>query len=309
MTEDGTPISGVTFTLSELNGNLDSKTAVSDADGKVSFKNLDPGSYKITETGAPDYVVTKSGYLLATVTYDGTKAEGERFTGTIENVTGQELQMTVAAGTYQVQNQLSQVGCVKGTKKNEAGDRLSGAVIGIFLGTSQTVTDYSRENATMLATSGGDGTYQFNFLPEGNYVIAEVEAPSGYLLNEDTKIDVAVLENTMIDTDLLGNEIKIVDEVKPDDPQTPQTPQIPQNPQEPTISPSESSGSQTTAVTTSNTEQTADTTTTQTDLLNTMSVQTGDVAVIWPYILLAVVGTGLIIIVIFYGHNRRKGGS
>ena len=61
-------------------------------------------------------------------------------------------------------------------KKGEDGEGLAGATIGIF------TTEGTEPIATTV--SAEDGSFSFVKVPYGEYVIREVEAPEGYVLDE-----------------------------------------------------------------------------------------------------------------------------
>ena len=64
---------------------------------------------------------------------------------------------------------------VSGTKLDENGEPLMGAVIGLF---------DSEGNEVMRAESDEDGEFLFTNLQDGEYVVKEIEAPESYALNE-----------------------------------------------------------------------------------------------------------------------------
>lgn len=56
VSENGTPIAGVEFTLQSMYGNSYSETRVTDEDGYANWDNISNGSYKLIETSAPNGV-------------------------------------------------------------------------------------------------------------------------------------------------------------------------------------------------------------------------------------------------------------
>lgn len=91
-------------------------------------------------------------------------------------------------------------GKVKGLKVDERDIPLTGAVIGIF---KESETEFTKENALQTVTTDTNGVFAFENVPFGNWIIKEIQAPSGYILS-DTKITVTIndIEKTV--------EIKIV---------------------------------------------------------------------------------------------------
>lgn len=95
-------------------------------------------------------------------------------------------------------------GEIHGLKKDEDGDALGGAVIGLF---KADCTEFTRENAILTAVSREDGGFSFADVPYGNWIVREIEAPTGFVLSDETFTvtvdkDGAVIEveieNTMI---------------------------------------------------------------------------------------------------------------
>lgn len=95
-------------------------------------------------------------------------------------------------------------GEIHGLKKDENGNALGGAVIGLF---KPDCTEFITENAIMTAISAEDGSFSFVNVPYGNWVVREIEAPTGFVLSEepfavtidkDGAIVEVEIENTLI---------------------------------------------------------------------------------------------------------------
>lgn len=95
-------------------------------------------------------------------------------------------------------------GCVNGIKVDEDGEGLAGALIGLFKADE---TEFTTENAYMTAESAEDSIFSFENVPYGDWVIKEIESPTGYVLNnesyevtitEDEQVIVVEIENTQI---------------------------------------------------------------------------------------------------------------
>ena len=67
-------------------------------------------------------------------------------------------------------------GSVSGKKITENGEALGGAVIGLFKADE---TEFTKENALMTATSQKDGSFSFEKVPYGNWLVREIEQPAG----------------------------------------------------------------------------------------------------------------------------------
>ena len=61
--------------------------------------------------------------------------------------------------------------------------KLSGALIGIF---NADETDFSEENAIETVVSDDDGSFNFEEIIFGNYLVKEIESPTGYVLSDET---------------------------------------------------------------------------------------------------------------------------
>ena len=90
-------------------------------------------------------------------------------------------------------------GSVSGMKLDENGKALSGALFGLF---RSDAVEFTEEGALMTATSGEDGIFVFENLPVGDYIVRELTAPTGYVLDETayyveitTDGEVCVVEN------------------------------------------------------------------------------------------------------------------
>ena len=69
--------------------------------------------------------------------------------------------------------------------KVDADDRteLAGALMGLF---KSDETDFTEENALKTTKSAKDGSFEFNDIKYGKYIVAEIEAPKGYILTDKT---------------------------------------------------------------------------------------------------------------------------
>ncbi len=81
-------------------------------------------------------------------------------------------------------------GSVSGKKIDENGEALEGAVIGIF---KSDETEFTKDTALMTTTSAKDGSFSFEKVPYGNWVVREIEQPKGFVL-DDTAYEVNISE-------------------------------------------------------------------------------------------------------------------
>lgn len=110
-------------------------------------------------------------------------------------------------------------GEIHGLKKDEDGNALGGAVIGLF---KADCTEFTRENAILTAVSKEDGGFSFADVPYGNWLVREIEAPTGFVLSDETFAvtvdkDGAVIEVEIENTRIRGTvQLTKVDKDYPD---------------------------------------------------------------------------------------------
>ena len=110
-------------------------------------------------------------------------------------------------------------GAVSGKKSDEDGNALGGALIGIFkTGTEE----FTTKTAIATTTSEDDGSFSFAKVPYGNWIIREIESPTGYVLSDEeipvtiSKVD-EVVEIELVNEFITGSiELTKVDEDYPD---------------------------------------------------------------------------------------------
>lgn len=108
---------------------------------------------------------------------------------------------------------------IHGLKKDEDGSGLAGALIGLF---RADCTEFTTENAILTATSAEDGSFSFARVPYGNWIVREIEAPTGFVLSEKTypvtvDADGAVIEVEIENTRIRGTvQLTKIDRDYPD---------------------------------------------------------------------------------------------
>lgn len=159
-----------------------------DENGKATFKTDPPiGSYYIKELATDEhYILNDTKYPVA-FDYAG------------QDTAKVELS---ANGGEAIENELI-YGSVSGKKVDEDGNALGGALIGLFRADED---EFTKENAFMTAVSEDDGSFSFENIPYGAWVVREIEQPTGYVLN-DTAYSV------VIDADGKVVEIEIENEL------------------------------------------------------------------------------------------------
>lgn len=161
-------------------------TTISAEDGTFSFFNIPLGKYIVKEITAPDdYLIDPNNYVI--------------------DLTDNEQIVTL-----EIVNVLKR-GNIQGTKVDDKGNALAGAVIGLF---SADTTEFTEETALMTVISAQDGSFSFNDIPVGKYIVKELKAPKGYKLN-DKNFDVELNENEQIVEIEIVNEAEKIEKKSP----------------------------------------------------------------------------------------------
>ena len=105
---------------------------------------------------------------------------GEKYLVTYEYM-GQEV-TTVSIDCGQFVNELKH-GKVEGIKVNESDEPLENALFGLF---AVDTAEFTSENAYMTAVSDENGYFEFDEIPYGEYIVREIEAPTGYILSGES---------------------------------------------------------------------------------------------------------------------------
>ncbi|MFR2093306.1 MAG: SpaA isopeptide-forming pilin-related protein [Oscillospiraceae bacterium] len=185
------------------------------ADGLIEIISLDGnGSGKVkTDLPIGSYYVkelaTNSAYIL----------NGQKYPVVFEYA-GQKTAIVhiTANGGEAIENDII-YGSVSGKKSDEDGNALGGAVIGIFkTGTEK----FTTENAIQTTVTAADGSFSFEKVPYGTWVIRDIESPTGFVLSEE-EITVTigavdeVVEIELVNYFIKGNiELNKVDKDYPD---------------------------------------------------------------------------------------------
>ena len=185
------------------------------ADGLIEIISLDGnGSGKVkTDLPIGSYYVkelaTNSAYIL----------NGQKYPVVFEYAGQKTATVHITAnGGEAIENDII-YGSVSGKKSDEDGNALGGALIGIFkTGTEK----FTTENAIQTTVTAADGSFSFEKVPYGTWVIREIESPTGFVLSEE-EITVTigavdeVVEIELVNYFIKGNiELTKVDKDYPD---------------------------------------------------------------------------------------------
>ena len=125
---------------------------------------------------------------------------GEKYLVNFEYM-GQDIQ-NVDIDCGQFVNLLKR-GRIEGHKVDDKSEPLENAVFGLF---TADCVKFSRDTAIMTAASDENGCFEFTDVPFGQYIVREIESPSGYILS-DKEYAVSISED--------GEVIEITTENKP----------------------------------------------------------------------------------------------
>ena len=175
-------LSAVTFGFYAAEELTAADGSVIPADGLIEILSLDENGKAVLKSDVPfgSYYVreisTDSHYMLSDEKYPVTFAYAGQEIPTVELAVNDGKSIT---------NEMI-YGEIHGMKKDEDGKALAGATIGLFLtdGTEPILTTVSAE----------DGSFSFTGIPYGEYVVREIAAPEGYVM-DDTPYTVKVDQN------------------------------------------------------------------------------------------------------------------
>ena len=181
------------------------------ADGLISEVSLDENMTAKFDTALPfgkyyvKEIATDEHYVL----------NGEKYLVNFEYM-GQDIQ-TVSIDCGQFTNDLKR-GKIEGIKVSESDEPLENALFGLFY---TDCTEFTEENAIMTAKSDKQGKFEFTEIPYGEYIVCEIEAPTGYILSDESypvtiSEDGEIIEITAVNKpitieiskqDIYGNEL------------------------------------------------------------------------------------------------------
>ena len=191
-------IKNISFGLYAKEDVVSSSGTVIPADGLIEIITLDENGAATANTDLPfgsyyiKEIATDEHYILSDTQYPFTFEYAGQDTETVE--------IKVNDGKP-IENKLI-YGSVSGKKIDENEEALGGALIGIFKADE---TEFTKEHAIMTATSEKDGSFSFAKVPYGKWIVREIEAPEGFVL-DDTSYEVNIGENEQV------IEVEITDE-------------------------------------------------------------------------------------------------
>ena len=185
------------------------------ADGLIEIISLDENGRGKVKTDLP----IESYYVKELATNSAYILNGQKYPVVFEYAGQKTATVHITAnGGEAIENDII-YGSVSGKKSDEDGNTLGGAVIGIFkTGTEK----FTTENAIQTTVTAADGSFSFEKVPYGTWVIREIESPTGFVLSEE-EIAVTigavdeVVEIELVNYFIKGNiELTKVDKDYPD---------------------------------------------------------------------------------------------
>ena len=191
-------IKNISFGLYAKEDIVSSSGTVIPADGLIEIITLDENGTAIANTDLPfgsyyiKEITTDEHYILSDTQYPFTFEYAGQDTEIVE--------IKVNDGKP-IENKLI-YGSVSGKKIDENGEALGGALIGIFKADE---SEFTKEHAIMTATSEKDGSFSFAKVPYGQWIVREIEAPTGFVL-DDTSYEVNISKNEQVIEVEIANE-------------------------------------------------------------------------------------------------------
>lgn len=195
-------LSAVTFGLFAAEELTAADGSIIPADGLLEIVSMDENGHAVCKTDLPF-----GSYYLKELSTDGHYILSDEKYPIVFDYAGQDIalvEIKVNDGKP-IGNDLI-YGEIHGLKKDEDGNALGGAVIGLF---KADCTEFTRENAILTAVSKEDGGFSFADVPYGNWIVREIEAPTGFVLSEKAypvtvDADCAVIEVEIENTCIRG---------------------------------------------------------------------------------------------------------
>lgn len=195
-------LSAVTFGLFAAEKLTAADGSIIPADGLLEIVSVDKNGHAVCKTDLPF-----GSYYLKELPTDGHYILSDEKYPIVFEYVGQDTALVdiKANSGAPIENKLL-YGEIHGLKKDENGIGLAGALIGLF---RADCTEFTTENAILTATSAEDGSFSFTRVPYGNWIVREIEAPTGFVLSEKAypvtvDADCAVIEVEIENTCIRG---------------------------------------------------------------------------------------------------------
>lgn len=197
----GGELSAVTFGLFAAEELTAADGSIIPADGLLEIVSVDENGHAVCKTDLPF-----GSYYLKELSTDGHYILSDEKYPIVFEYTGQDTALVdiKANGGAPIENKLL-YGEIHGLKKDEDGSGLAGALIGLF---RADCTEFTTENAILTATSAENGSFSFARVPYGNWIVREIEAPTGFVLSEKTSPVTVDADGAVIEVEIENTRIR-----------------------------------------------------------------------------------------------------
>lgn len=194
-------LSAVTFGLFVTEELTAAGGSIIPADGLLEIVSVDENGHAVCKTDLPF-----GSYYLKELSTDGHYILSDEEYPIVFEYAGQNTALVEikANGGAPIENKLL-YGEIHGLKKDEDGSGLAGALIGLF---RADCTEFTTENAILTATSAEDGSFSFARVPYGNWIVREIEAPTGFVLSEKTSPVTVDADGAVIEVEIENTRIR-----------------------------------------------------------------------------------------------------
>ena len=194
-------ITAVTFGLFAAEDLTAADGSIIPADGLLEILSVDENGHAVCKTDLPF-----GSYYLKELSTDGHYILSDEKYPIVFDYAGQDTALVdiKANGGALIENKLL-YGEIHGLKKDEDGSGLAGALIGLF---RADCTEFTTENAILTATSAEDGSFSFARVPYGNWIVREIEAPTGFVLSEKTHPVTVDADGAVIEVEIENTRIR-----------------------------------------------------------------------------------------------------
>ena len=194
-------ITAVTFGLFAAEELTAADGSIIPADGLLEIVSVAENGHAVCKTDLPF-----GSYYLKELSTDGHYILSDEKYPIVFEYAGQDTALVdiKANGGAPIENKLL-YGEIHGLKKDEDGSGLATALIGLF---RADCTEFTTENAILTSTSAEDGSFSFVRVPYGNWIVREIEAPTGFVLSEKTYPVTVDADGAVIEVEIENTRIR-----------------------------------------------------------------------------------------------------
>lgn len=194
-------LSAVTFGLFAAEELTAADGSIIPADGLLEIVSVAENGHAVCKTDLPF-----GSYYLKELSTDGHYILSDEKYPIVFECAGQDTALVdiKANGGAPIENKLL-YGEIHGLKKDEDGSGLATALIGLF---RADCTEFTTENAILTSTSAEDGSFSFVRVPYGNWIVREIEAPTGFVLSEKTYPVTVDADGAVIEVEIENTRIR-----------------------------------------------------------------------------------------------------